>query len=100
MNMDGKEFFRVLTLLGAGLLLLSAYQFNQYWQTQAVVGPQLAQLEEIDSATLELMGVDAAYLESVKESVAVTATVLLQTALADFVLGALLVFAGVTYSKK
>ncbi|OIO26477.1 hypothetical protein COX85_00280 [Candidatus Micrarchaeota archaeon CG_4_10_14_0_2_um_filter_55_9] len=86
--------------LGVGMLLLGAYQFNQYWATQAVVGPQLAQLEEIDPASLELLGLDAAYLESVKESVSVTSAVLLQTALADAVLGAIFVFAGVSLSPK
>ncbi len=86
-----------MTLLGVGLLLLSAYQFNQYWSTQAVVGPQLAQLDEIDPSVAEMMGVD---LESMKESVSLTTGVMLQIALADLVAGAALLFVGVTKTKK
>jgi hypothetical protein len=95
--MNEKEFFKALTLLGVGLLLLSAYQFNQYWSTQAVVGPQLAQLDEIDPSVAEMMGVD---LESMKESVSLTTGVMLQIALADLVAGAALLFVGVTKTKK
>ncbi len=97
--MNEKALYAAVAALGIMLLVLSAYQFNQYWSAKVVVEPSLEQfdeLAELDAGTLASIGMDAASIQSSKQTVVAGLDALLHTALFDFVLGAALMFAGIS----
>lgn len=97
--MNEKALYAAVAALGIMLVALSAYQFNQYWSTKVVVDPSLSQFDELaalDESTLAAIGIDSAYIQSSKQTVIAGLDALLHTALFDFVLGAALVFLGVS----
>ncbi|HIH20799.1 TPA: hypothetical protein HA244_06025 [Candidatus Micrarchaeota archaeon] len=83
-----------LVMFGALLLTLSIYQVNQYMQVSATVGPSLAQLSQLDAASAEAAGIDAAQIEQTKQLISGTTNSIMLGFLIDFVLGIVFLLAG------
>jgi len=99
---NSKIFYAAIAVLGVMLLALSAYQFNQWWNTRATLQPSLTQLDEIagDAETLAALGLGAADVESTRSTMTGALDAMMQVALADLVLGVLLFAAGVSYYPR
>lgn len=85
--MKGNYLSQFFVFLSVACLALTLNSINYYMQVQATVGPSLTQLNDLDSASLQAMGIDPAQVESTKTQIAGIQNSALQSILLNFVFG-------------